>query len=258
MATRAAPLPTPVSNDDRFFLGAAIAMAVLIAAAFSLQLAMGRSSFASAPVVHAHAIVFMGWVAIYLTQNALVATGNIALHRRLGWVAAGWTVLMVITGCAVTVAITQGGRTPFFFRPQHFLVFDPVTLIFFVGLTIAAIRLRHQTQWHRRLHFCAMALMLGPAFGRLLPMPFIIPFAFEGTFLATLLFPVAGVVADLRRTGHVHPAWGWGIGAMFACMAVIVAITYSAVGDAIYAAVTAGTPGAARPGLDFGPLPPGL
>lgn len=89
-------------------------------------------------------------------------------------------------------------------------------------------------------------------------MPFTVLFAFEGTFVATLLFPIAGVVADLWRTGQVQPAWGWGIGAMFACLALTTALTYSPVGDAIYAAVTAGTQRASRPGLDFWPPPPGL
>lgn len=253
MASRAQTAPTPVTGG--FFLWSAVVMTVCIIAGFSMQFAMGRSSFGAPPVVHAHAAVFMGWVGIYLAQNVLVATGNTAMHRRLGWVAAGWTVLMVILGCAVTLAMVRGARTPFFFRPQQFLVFDPLSLFAFVGLTVAAIHLRRQTDWHRRLHFCAMVLLLGPAFGRLLPMPLLMPFAFETDFAVTMLFPVAGVLADLRRDGRVHPAWGWGIGTLVLTMILVETITYSPVGDAIYAAVTADTPGAARPGRAFPPPP---
>jgi hypothetical protein len=101
-----------------------------------------------------------------------------------------------------------------------------------------------------------MAMLLGPGFGRLLPMPFLPPFAFEATFAATLLFPIAGVIADWRRSGRVHPAWGWGIGAMFATVLLVELITFSPLGDALYAAATAGTPGAGVPGLAF-PPPPG-
>ena len=86
MATLAESPRAPVANDDRFFLRAAFAMALVIVAGFSLQLAMGRSTFASPPLVHAHAIVFMGWVTIYLLQNVFAATGNRALHKRLGWI----------------------------------------------------------------------------------------------------------------------------------------------------------------------------
>jgi hypothetical protein len=103
-----------------------------------------------------------------------------------------------------------------------------------------------------------MSLLLGPGFGRLMPMPLLPPWAFEATFAATMLFPIAGVVADLRRRGSVHPAWVWGIGVMLGSLLLTEVITYSPVGDAIYAAVTAGSPGAETPGLAFGsPSPDG-
>jgi hypothetical protein len=182
MATVAERLPIPAHNDDGFFLQSAIAMAMVIIAGFSLQFVMGRSSFSAPPLVHAHAIVFMGWMVIYVAQNVFVARGNIAMHRKLGWIAAGWMVLMVVLGCLVTVAMVQGGRVPFFFLPQQFLIFDPLTLFGFAGLTAAAIAKRKQTDWHRRLHFGAMTILVGPAFGRLLPAPFLIPWVFDATF----------------------------------------------------------------------------
>lgn len=256
MTTIAGRLPTASGRDSGFFMGAAIAMTVVLIAGFSLQLAMGRSSFAAPFYVHLHAVVFMGWVGIYLLQNVFVATGRIALHRRLGWVAAGWTVLMLVMGCWVTLAIVQRGGVPFFFRPLQFLIFDPLSLFTFAGLTYAAIRLRRQTDWHRRLHFCAMAMLLGPGFGRLLPMPLLSPWAWEATLIACLLFPLAGMLADLRRDGRVHPAWFWGVGVLLASTLLIEGITYSPLGTAIYNAATAGTPGAAIPPLDF-PPPPG-
>ena len=91
--------------------------------------------------------------------------------------------------------------------------------------TVAAIALRRQTEWHRRLHFCGMSLLLGPGFGRLLPMPLLQPLAWEVTFAACLIFPAIGVWADWRRSGRVHPAWRWGIGAMFGAFLLTEAIT---------------------------------
>jgi hypothetical protein len=242
-------------RDDGFFLNSAFVMALVIVAGFSVQLAMGRSSFSSPPLVHAHAIVFMGWVVLYLLQNVFAATGRTVLHRRLGWVAAGWIVAMLVLGCMVTVAIVRRGQVPFFFRPLQFLVFDPATLVPFVGLTVAAIILRRQTDGHRRLHFSGMALLLGPGFGRLLPMPLLAPWAWEASLAACLIFPVVGMVADQRRSGRVHPAWGWGLGAMVGCLVVTEAITYSPVGGALYKTVAAGSPGAATAPLAF-PAPP--
>jgi hypothetical protein len=257
MATLAnAPL-SPAAGDERFFLRAAIVMTLTIVAGFSTNLAMGRSTFNSPPLVHIHAIIFMGWVTIYLLQNIFVATDNMALHRRLGWVAAGWMVAMLVLGCAVTVAMVRRGHVPFFFRPLQFLVFDPMTLFAFVGLTGAAIALRRRTEWHRRLHYCGMSLLLGPAFGRLLPMPLLQPWAWEAAFAVALIFPIVGIWSDVRRSGHAHPAWRWGIGVMIGTLVLTEAVTYSPIGASIYRAVTAGSPGAAVAPLDFAPPPAG-
>ena len=64
MTTIAEGLPSSGGRDDRFFLNGAFVMTLVLVAGFSVQLAMGRSSFSSPPLVHAHAIVFMGWMVI--------------------------------------------------------------------------------------------------------------------------------------------------------------------------------------------------
>lgn len=243
-------------REHRFFLNSAFAMTFLIVAGFSLNVAMGRSTFASPLLLHAHAFVFMGWVTINLLQNVFVSTGRTALHRQLGWIATGWIVAMLVLGVAVTVAMVRRGQVPFFFRPLQFLVFDPVSLVAFVGLTVAAVVLRRQTEWHRRLHFCAMAILVGPAFGRLLPMPLMAPWAWEIVLAACAVFPLIGIVWDKRRSGQVHPAWGWGLGVMAATLVITEGLTYSPAGEVLYRQVTAGSPGAAVAPLAF-PPPPG-
>lgn len=230
-------------------------MAIIIAAAFSIQILTGRSTFASPLRVHIHAVLFMGWVAIYLTQNALATAGRIDLHRKLGWVAAGWMVAMVVSAFVVATAIVRRGTVPFFIQPAHFLIFDFVGISTFAGLTAAAIILRRRTEWHRRLHFCGMTILIGPAFGRLLPMPLLQPWAWEASFLVALLFPLAGMRSDIRRRGQVHPAWTWGVAVILGSFVLTQAVTYSPVGTAIYEAVTKGSPGADVPPLEFQPAP---
>ena len=95
-----------------------------------------------------------------------------------------------------------------------------------------------------------------PGVGRILPMPLLAPWAWEATFAACLLFPLAGMWADQRRTGRVHRAWFAGLAATFAVLIVTEAITYSPAGLALYKAVAAGSPGASIPPLAF-PPPPG-
>jgi len=257
IATLAQQSFTHAVGDERFFLRSAILMVAIIVAGFSFNLAMGRSSFALPLRFHAHAVLFMGWVAIYLMQNVFVATGRSDLHRRLGWLAVGWAVAMVISGLVITVMTVRSGRVPFFFQPLQFMIFDLVAILIFGGLTAAAILLRRRTEWHRRLHFCGMAILLAPALGRLLPMPLLQPWAWESVFAVTLLFPLAGAWLDARRNGRVHRGWSWGITAMLAAFVLTQALTYGPLGIPIYDAVTDGSPGAGVEPLAFPPPPAG-
>ncbi len=254
MATVAMPRPQQRS-DDGFFLTMAFVMAGVIIAGFSFFAATGLSTFNRPPIVHAHAVVFMGWVVIYVLQNWFATQGPIALHRRLGWLAFGWLALMLYLGTAVTVMNVQAGTVPFIFQPLHFLVFDPLSLIGCIALISAGVTMRAHTGWHRRLNYCGMALLVGPGIGRLLPMPLLIPYAYQTAFACVLLLPIIGIIADWRRDGQVHPAWWWGLGGMIATEIVTEIITYSALGLALYEAVTVGTPGALVAPLAF-PLPP--
>jgi hypothetical protein len=255
MATLAEAPRFRTGSDDRFFLWSAFAMAAVIVLGFSFQLAMGRSSFAAPPLVHAHAVVFMGWVGIYVLQTIFAVTGNRVLHKRLGWIAAGWMGLMLVMGLAITVTMARNGRVPFFFQPQQFVIFNPLTLIGFLACSGTAIAMRRRTDWHRRLHLTGMAMILGPGFGRLLPMPLLIPHAFEAAFGAGMIFPITGAIADWRRNGRVHPAWLWGLALMMAIWVLADLVTFSALGDRLYAAAVAGSPGAGVPGLAFPPPP---
>ena len=84
-----------------------------------------------------------------------------------------------------------------------------------------------------------------------------IPWAWETVFVISMLFPLAGMWADKRRSGRVHGAWMWGAGVMAASFVLTQALTYGPVGVPIYEAVTKGTPGAAVDPLGFHPPPGG-
>ena len=259
MATLAPATHAPLGNEpalaERFAFKMAVAMALTVVIGFSTQLAMGRSTFASPLRVHLHAVVFMGWVAIFLAQSYLATRGPLALHRKLGWLAAGWAGLMVVLGFVVSVTMARNGTVPFFFMPQQFLIADPLTVLMFAGVTAAAIINRKRTDWHARLHIGAMAVIVAPAFGRLLPMPLLSPYAFEAAGMATLVFPLAGMIRDQRKLGRVHPAWLIGAAAIIGNILLFDLIAYSPLGDALYHWATAGSPGAAVPGLEFAAPP---
>lgn len=244
MATAAFTRPRDADSPG-LFLGLAIAMATVIVFGFSLQLAMGRSSFSLPIWVHVHAVIFFGWVVLFVVQTSLIAAGNRRLHRWLGWVGAGWAIAIVLVGTLTTVLSVRAGRTPFFFTPAFFIVLNPMNALAFSGLTAAGIVQRRDTGWHRRLLICGMAELTGPGYGRFLPVPLVIPYAGWMLFSAILLIPVVGAVIDWRKRGRLHPAWTWGIGTIVAVHFAMVAISSGPIGSAIYRAVTIGTPEAA-------------
>ena len=128
MATLAPHAPR-LADNDRFYFGLALAMASVLVAGFGFNFAMGRSTFAVPMVWHLHAAVFVSWVAIFLAQTWFATRGPIALHRRLGWIASFWVVLMVVMGIAITIATIRRGTAPFFFQPRHFLIANPLGLL---------------------------------------------------------------------------------------------------------------------------------
>lgn len=257
MATLAAPRPT-MAGDERFFLTAAILMTLVVIAGFSVQLAAGRSSFGAPWPLHVHALLFFGWGFFYLLQNILIGTGNVARHKQLGWLAAVFVPAMVVVGVYITVSMVQRGAVPFFFAPAYFLIMDPLALFVFAGFVAAAIRMRRRTDWHRRLMLCGMAVLTGPAIGRLLPMPFLAPWAGLAVFSVLLIWPLAGMAADRRRHVSVHPAWFWGVAVLLAMQLVIEVAGRGPIGAALARSVATGTPGERVDPLAYPPPPEGL
>jgi hypothetical protein len=247
MATRVSTVTSVFEREHRFFFVSACLMALVLVAGFSTSILFHRSSFDSPILFHVHAVTFFGWVVLYLLQSGLAATGSIALHKRLGWLALAWAPAMVVLGTAITVFVLRADGGPFFFAKNEFLFGNPFGILAFAGTVFWAISLRRRTDWHSRLMLCAMASLTGPGFGRLLPMPLLMPFAW---WIAAVVFPMlfilAGMIRDRRRTGRVHPAYQWGLALLIGAQVVGQAIAFSPVGYAVTDAITAGAPGAAR------------
>ena len=256
MATIHPPHVAAPREQTRFFFVMALVMALVIVGGFTLQLAMGRSSFAVPAAYHLHAAVFMGWIGIYLTQHVTALRGQWALHAGFGRIAYLWIPLMLVFGSVLMVVVARRTGGPFFFHVSEFLWSNMMLLWCFGGLAFWALRRRRYTGWHRRLMLCAMAILTGPGLGRILPLPLMIPHAWTITTLATMVFPVIGMIADKRATGRVHPAYLWGLGIYAAVFVLSLLLAHSEPGMAITRSVIADTPGELRPMEAF--LPPGF
>lgn len=234
-------------GEARFFFTMACVMAATIIAGFSFNIAMSRSSFGAPWLVHFHAWVMMGFVALYLAQNYLVFSDNVALHRRLGWLSVIWIPAILVMGLLITRYSLQTAGGPPFFDQNQFLFSNPLQLFGFGVLAAWAITIRKNTGWHRRLMYCAFAGLTGPGVGRLLPNPFLIPYAwYASAIVPMLVFILVGIVADKRRYGAVHPAWFCGIGIVLGLQVVADLIAYSDWGIAFTEQFVAGMPGGER------------
>jgi hypothetical protein len=256
MATAAIETGAQARGNPRFFTIMAFVISLIIVAGFSLNIAMGRSSFAVPLAYHVHAVVFMAWIGIYLAQHVTASAGNWPLHAKLGKLAYLWVPLMVVFGTVVMVVVARRTGGPFFFHVSEFLWSNIMTLWCFGGLAWWALMHRRYTGWHRRLMLCAMAILTGPGLGRLLPLPLMIPNAWTITVMVTMIFPVIGMVADKRAQGRVHPAYWWGLGVYAGVFLLSLALAYSPFGMGLTEQLIAGTPGAERPMEAF--LPPGF
>lgn len=233
--------------EERFFFKLACAIALVLVAGFSIQLAAGRSSFAVPPIYHLHGVVFFGWVALFLSQTRLVSSGNLALHRRLGWLSAIWIPVMVVLAIAISVTSLRRTGGPFFFDANEFLIGNICGVLTFAGLVGAAVKMRRRTDWHRRLMIGAMVTITGPGWGRLLPAPLMVPYAWELTNALGLVFIAAGMMRDKRMAGAVHPAWWVALSAAVGWVVVGEVLAYTPWGIDFTHSVMAGYPGAARP-----------
>jgi hypothetical protein len=218
MATIAAPQApdaSAVQKERAFFFYMALAILVTVLTGFGFFAYIGASSIHSPWWVHLHAVSMGSWVLLYVTQNYLVWRGNLAAHRTLGPIAAGWSVWIFALGFAITAMDVKTGRVPPFFEPNYFLVMDWFNMVAFAALAWTGISLRNRANdWHKRLMLGAMIQLITVAWGRL-----ILPLLFDqrGVWLVMLVllgyFGVA-MLYDKRNRGAVHPAYYWGAGAL--------------------------------------------
>lgn len=203
----------PYQRDAGFFTAMAVAIAVTVIGGFGSFALRGMVDIGRVPIwVHLHGMIFMTWTLLFVTQNALIARGSLALHRRMGWTAACLACVMVPLGVVTAVMAVRLGRVPPFFTLPIFLALSALELLAFTALLTGAIRLRRQTEWHRRLMLYAMIALIGPAFGRILPMPLLGDKGGLAVLGCQMLFVAVAIAHDLAAWRRVHPASLWGAG----------------------------------------------
>ena len=120
------------------------------------------------PVIHVHAAVYVGWLAIFIAQAAFASARRMDLHIRLGNFAIGYGVLVIVIGVTVAVSmfavrVREGNLAD----AQARLAAPLSDMVLFAPLFAAAISLRRKPEVHKRLMIVATTLLLVAAVGRM-------------------------------------------------------------------------------------------
>ena len=198
------------SSDAGFYLAMAITAALLLLAGFA-------PSFYLKPVIHAppplsrltmtHGVVFTAWMAVFVTQAALIRYRRPAVHRQLGILAV--ILFGAMVSLAFSTALTAGrlghappGSPP----PLSFMALPMLALAGLVAVFGLAVWNRRRSDWHKRLMVASFFMMTPPGTHRLVVAAGIPQ---HGTSIslaiAELLLAVCAAY-DWKTHGRVHPA----------------------------------------------------
>ncbi|MFM5950492.1 MAG: hypothetical protein ACKOPM_14905 [Novosphingobium sp.] len=218
-----APGLAPAESDARerrFFLYMAIAITGIVLAGFGGYILVGISSFDAPWWVHLHAVSYMSWIGLYLLQNLLVVRGDIQRHRAVGRIMGGLALWLVAVGFALLYASIAAHRAPPpIFTGAFLIVMDGINVLLFAALVLVGLRLRHRSDWHRRLMLSATVSIIAPALGRITVLAG--GFSWPAIILTQIGLLAIVVAFDILHRGKPHPAVLWGAGAI-ALMGIVV------------------------------------
>ncbi len=217
------PLDVPARRgaaERRLYGGAALVAALVVFAGFAPTYYL-RGAFGGRELDvlrQVHGAVMTAWFTLFLVQARLVATGNVRVHRKLGWAGVGLAVLVLVVGTRLAIATARSGVTPIPVPPLVFLVVPLGEMFAFAGLFTAAVLLRRRGGWHKRLMLLASVAMLTPAFARLSlrVLGGGAPPLFFGLVDLILL---ACIAFDTVRNRRLHPAFAVGFAFVLAVQA---------------------------------------
>jgi len=118
-----------------------------------------------AAVVNVHAAVFTIWLLLLTAQVLLVVGNRVSVHKRLGWLTAGWACVMFVLGVWTAMVakapVASGPASP------QFLSVNFGSLIAFLLFVLWGVALRGNPAAHKRLMILSTVAIFDPGPGRL-------------------------------------------------------------------------------------------
>lgn len=189
-------------RQTAFYRVAALAALAVAAAGFFLTYLqpMAAGTFTGPRMAHLHGALLAGWLLLVAVQSWLLSG-----HRKLGW--AALVLAPAIAASTIAIGVEATGRDLASGLPTG-MAGNVTAPLVFCALVGAAIWLRRQPQWHKRLILLATMVILWPAWFRwrhFLPwMPQ--PDVTLGLLVANAPLAIA-MLRDRWCFGRVHPAY---------------------------------------------------
>jgi hypothetical protein len=217
-----ATLPARAARSRRFYVAMALAMIAAVIAGFAPSLVDTSARRAPlTPLVTLHGLLFGLWMLTFLLQASLIARRHVAAHRKVGAVACGLAVLIVIVGYVTARGMVRrgfdlSGDLNAQADPALQVVFALGDLVTFTVLTTAGVIYRRRSDVHKRL------MLLG-TIGGMMPASFahlIGHFPALHTRAPIILVPLcvfffAPAIYDRLVMRRFHPVTIWGGVALF-------------------------------------------
>jgi hypothetical protein len=181
--------------------------------------------------IHVHAVVFIGWIVLFIVQAALVSSDRTRVHRRVGTVGLLLAAGVVLIGVVIPIVATQARVQAWRSLPDTAATFSFIASsnasspILFGVFAAGGFAWRRRPEIHKRLMLLASIAIINAAVARTLDdfgWPIVLgPFGFiaptgpfmrmsaltSAGFLNMWVFPFIGalVLYDIRTTRRVHP-----------------------------------------------------
>lgn len=153
-----------------FALVMTIIMTLFVFGGFGMHSALPalRGQFPPAPpIVHLHAMLFVSWMLLLVTQSALAGSGNLKLHRSLGTFGIAFATLVIFAGLLMQLIASHRGWEAGRPAGSDGLYLGLLAFVGFTWMFTVAIRTRARNpQVHKRMVLWAMLPVLPPGVNR--------------------------------------------------------------------------------------------
>lgn len=216
--------PSARAARSKIYVGLAVMITAIVFAGFSRSFYGTFVSGVSHPwIIHVHAAVYVGWLALLFVQAMLAARGRIALHRRVGAFGIAYGALVLVLGLIVAVAMpvinVHAGLWDAA-RAEQFLAIPLGDMVLFGGFFGAAVAYRGRPEVHKRFIVLAAVAVMFAAMARAMVAAELLTGntgAFTGMLprLALWYSPVVVAMAhELVTKRRIHPVYLIGVVAM--------------------------------------------